>query len=93
MDRGAWRAAVQRVTNEELDTSDHARVHAHTHTHSRIKIWKNSSHKKGILFPKSKKCWILKTEIHGLHNSHVKFSMPLEVKYFYFVKNYFILYT
>ena len=27
-------------------------MHAHTHTQSRIKIWKNRSHKKGILVPK-----------------------------------------
>ena len=29
-DRGTWRAAVQRVTNKELDTSDHVQTHTHT---------------------------------------------------------------
>ena len=89
-DWGTWRAAVQRVTNKELDTSDHVQTHTHT---AELKSGRTVLIRREYCSQKSKKCWTVKTEIHCLHNSHVKFTMPLKVKYFYFIKNYFILYT
>ena len=63
MDSRAWRAAVQRVTNEELDTNDHACVHAHTHTHrAELKFGRTVLIRREYCSQKSKKCWILKTE-------------------------------
>ena len=67
---------------------------ADTHTHTaELKSGRTVLIRREYCSQKSKKCWTVKTEIHCLHNSHVKFTMPLKVKYFYFIKNYFILYT
>ena len=69
-------------------------THTHTHTHrAELKSGRTVLIRREFWSPKSKKCWTVKTEIHCLHNSHVQFTMPLKVKYFYFIKNYFILHT
>ena len=70
--------------------------HTHTHTHkhrAELKSGRTVLIRMEYCSQKSKKCWTVKTKIHCLCNSHVKFTMPLKVKYFYFIKNYFILYT
>ena len=70
--------------------------HTHTYTHkhrAELKSGRTVLIRTEYCSQKSKKWWTVKTEIHCLHNSHVKFTMPLKVKYFYFIKNYFILYT
>ena len=53
-----WTAEPGGLQSKGLQTKSwtqmimHVCMRTHTHTQSRIKIWKNSSHKKGILFPK-----------------------------------------